>query len=828
MKKFNRLYGLTPIVRIGMVAMLLAVASPSFAAENTGASDVIEYTATYDYGTLSAAETTGSDGNRYTVLDMPGLSDGDVAGAPDIPVQYLSFLVPTYSKDFRVSLLSCDMEETRDLGSEIIPVQQDRPMNSTDYEFTMPDQSAYSDRSDIAVSVLGEQFFEGWQHIVNVTVRPIAYDYPEGRIRCYSNLKIRLEYTPCQGSEMVSQPVFPPEPEYSPILAQLVVNPPSEPSDGPNKATAMTQAVKDRYLIVTTNDLKSSFEELAVWKMQKGYSAEVVTIESILSNPKYAINPADSIWDEAAALRQWLKDKYETSGHYFLLLAGDSKMGDIPIRKYHLSGYSSTAQNEYGDNVIPSDIYFVDFSSQANNLKKYPNGIYSTDVRTPINQTLPVGRLMCWDKKQVANYIQKLKIYEAWPGKGDTEYLSKGFIFTQYDGIYFNSSNLADTLKNYISFNRIQDRTDSVKFEYRRPTGAEVINGMKNVGLMSWQGHGAPGSVACSGLRGLDADWRFIQPTKYTQITGFSHPDPNNSLDLLNNHYYPSVAYSLSCTIMPFDPAYGYSDEYDIGTAFTVAGKFGGVALLGDTREGSWINTSRLEELFGGLLINNRKIGVAEKLSHEVPHSGIGNRYRYNHNLLGDPEFEIWLGKPTVRRFRISNKNASYTISGSDLAGCIISSYDGRYRLRSDKVMSNSTSVTINVNGPVSTEPQDRLISIWKTGCLPVMQLFADNVTLRNVTKTYSMPIVDLSASGSTPCKFNLAEGGTLKLLSATDICSDGAIAINGGSLILNGENVKITGSNKFNGGSLYVTADTVTFEGELEITGCVLELNTK
>ena len=107
------------------------------------------------------------------------------------------------------------------------------------------------------------------------------------------------------------------------------------------------------------------------------------------------------------------------------------------------------------------------------------------------------------------------------------------------------------------------------------------------------------------------------------------------------------------------------------------------------------------------------------------------------------------------------------------------------------------------------------------------MQLCADNVTLSHVTKTYSMPIIDISSSGSNPCKFNLANKGTLKLLSATDIHSDGAITINGGTLILEGENVRITGMNKFSGGKLTVNADTVTFDGEIEIDSCIVDLNS-
>ena len=853
MKRYNRLYGLNPISGIRMSVLLFVAAFISFPAvafSEGSQSDVVEYTAIFDYGSLAVEENAESTGEVYSYLVMPDLDRETIAGAPDIPVRYLSFLVPSYSKDFRVSLISCDKGETIGLNHDLVPVQEDHDMNTINPPFTLPDMSLYGDRSDIEVRILGEQFFEGWQHLVNVAIRPIAYDYADRQIRCYNNLKIKLEYTPCEGNEMASPPVFPPEPQYSPLLADLVVNPPTVSSDGITKAPAVTQEVKERYLIVTDNYLKSGMEKFAIWKRQKGYTVDIATMESILSTPGYAVNPADSIWDEAAALRKWLKNKYETIGFQYLLLAGDSRNGNIPVRKYYNVSGEKT-ENQHGEKFIPSDVYFVDFSTQLNALKKHPNGVYSTEVSTALNPALPVGRLMCRDNEELSNYLRKLQIYEAWPGKGETGYLGKGLTFVQQDGITTTNgkrtrwcNNIFDPLSNYFDSKEMLDSIWCEDFANRRPTGAQVINELKKVGLMSWQGHGCPGSIATAGRRPTSAEdsivskrnkvysmWRFIQPVKTTELTGLSHSDPNNSLDLLGNDYQPGVAYSISCHIMPFDlPEDGKMVTYHFGTAYTVAGRYGGVALLGNTRQGWWGASSKLEKKFGELLINNRKAGVAEYLSKLRTNNSISHAALYAHNLIGDPEFEIWLGEPVKTDYLIQNKNNGYSVSGN-LQGCIISSYNGIRNIRSDKVvMSNGYSVVnIDINDVMMYDTsQDRLISVWKPGYLPVMRLCADNVTLSNVTKTYSMPVIDISSSGSIPCKFNLAYGGTLKLMSATDIHSDGAVDINGGSLILEGENVSITGSNKFTGGELTVKAETVSFDGEFEIDGCIVELNCR
>ena len=151
---------------------------------------------------------------------------------------------------------------------------------------------------------------------------------------------------------------------------------------------------------------------------------------------------------------------------------------------------------------------------------------------------------------------------------------------------------------------------------------------------------------------------------------------------------------------MPFDlPEDGKMVTYHFGTAYTVAGRYGGVALLGNTRQGWWGASSKLEKKFGELLINNRKAGVAEYLSKLRTNNSISHAALYAHNLIGDPEFEIWLGEPVKTDYLIQNKNNGYSVSGN-LQGCIISSYNGIRNIRSDKVvMSNGYSVVnIDIN----------------------------------------------------------------------------------------------------------------------------------
>ena len=821
MKRYNRLYGLPAIKVIVRLAVCLAgMVCASLAAMASGS---IEHTVRYNYADLTVRDVETEDGAVYSEINMPKMGNTGDMGAPALPVHHICFLVPSYSTDFRVTLLSGGEEKSITLPNELIPVQDIEYMNSIGTHFTSPDWEKYTTSSDeVEVRVEGDNFFEGWQHFVTVSIRPVTYNSAARQIVCYNDIQVRLDYRECTAAEMSSPPVFPPEPRYSPLLTEFVVNPPMSDISGANRASSSYQSVKDRYIIVTTEDLKADFEKLAVWKRQKGYTAEVVTMESILSTPGYAVNPADSIWDEAAALRKWLKWRYQKDGHYFLLLAGDSRAGYMPVRKYNYNNY--TGSNVYHDYYIPSDIYFVDFSREVDNLQKLSNGLYTKSTSASINPSLPVGRLMCRDSREVYNYFRKLILYESWPGKGDAQYLARGFGFTQEDGITFQSKNISMPLSSYISFEWMKDTVRINDFNLRTPTGSQVINAMKNVGLMSWQGHGQPGSIGCAGKQGEPywKTWRYIQPTVGPIDTGLSHIDPDNSLDLLGNDYSPAVAYSLSCTIMPFDFPTERGVEYNMGTSFTVAGRYGGVALLGNTRNGNFVYSGYIESFWGEYLKSNRKIGIAELLSRIKPSSYISsNAWRHTNNLLGDPEFEVWLGVPTTQRFIFSNSSSSYMVKGNYLKGCIISAYDGISNVRCDSITSYVNYVNLSV--PQSQFP-DRLISIWKTGMLPVMKLWADNVKLVNVTKTYSLPYIDIQQSGSDVCTYDVSTGATLKLLSATDINADSAFTLSGGTLYLEGENVQLTGTNTFKGGTLKCSANQLELNGEFVIENCTLQ----
>ena len=147
--------------------------------------------------------------------------------------------------------------------------------------------------------------------------------------------------------------------------------------------------------------------------------------------------------------------------------------------------------------------------------------------------------------------------------------------------------------------------------------------------------------------------------------------------------------YSISCTTMPYDIFYKENENYtydlpmNFGASFTLGKDYGGVAFLGNTRDG-YCNynygdglSTILEGMFLSQLNNSSyKIGIAESnskwiFSHENSLTSI--HVRLTHNLLGDPEVEMWTDIPSsISNYNIVRNNNGIQVSGSLPDSCIM------------------------------------------------------------------------------------------------------------------------------------------------------------
>lgn len=740
----------------------------------TPAVNTIIYNANYEFSNLTlGTDTLG--GVTYTTVNYDGMFNGGEPGMPSLPVDYIKFSVPYNATNFTVTA-TLQNSMFSNLSSYLVyPCQPARMMNdTTPIVITPPDNSVYNSSSYYPSQnawVVDEGFLAGENHIVTVAVMPLSYKHrvmgnvTTNQLRKTGTVRLVLSYelsdTPAMypiiredttlrqegyalTRSMVANPdnvLFnaPTDINMNPLDPNSLnpgdglnggVNPPNppNPNDTTNYNGGELENMSYPYLIVTTPELKHSLRRLAALKRQKGYGVKIVTMDEVKSHP-YA-NPGDSCkqsdgsyhvayTDDAGKLRQYLKYAYSI-GTKYVLFAGDS----VPYRK--ITYY-------YGNEPIhvPTDLYFSDLHTYwSNNWYLYP---------IDKDPELFVGRILAKNGSQIMNYTDKLFRYELNPGKGNSNYLRRIFYSEAID---FEKSHEWDIVNE--SYKKVF--SDSIRFleviNSKHPSGTDIVNELNttNFGYISLLNHGAPYGIITYGYRVNGYPPDSIDPGRLYYLwsvdsihavgkgkTDNSDPHTMNGLNNLINKWYPNICYSVGCTTMPFDKAPDYEDiDTSFGEHFIIGKDYGGPAFLGNTRKGFLGAFSTvLEQKFAEKLHNGyTKIGQAEALS-KLEY----NKSRYEvliHNLLGEPEFDIWTDIPQqYNNINITRTDSSLTVTGINMDSTIVSYCDNAGGIRKKITSLNDTTVTLTNVSPNGS------VMLYRHNSIPyIVPMLLQNVTL--------------------------------------------------------------------------------------------------
>ncbi len=702
---------------------------------------------TVNYG--SSGMTVGTDtlgGVTYTTVNYGDLFNGGEPGTPSLPIDYLKFSVPYNATNFSVTAtLSNNM--TQYIDHLVYPCQPPRMMSdTTPVVVTLPDSATYGFNSFYPSQpawVVDEGFLAGENHIVTVAVMPIAFKHKTGvlsssdQLRRSGTVRLTLRYDLSDSLAMYpivrndtalrnegyrlteSMVVNPTNVEaYAPDIAMdtmIVINPNSGdglnvvPSSGSgldpmDPKTGGHQMGGFPYLIVTTPELEHSLRRIAALKKQKGYNVKIVTMNDVMNdttvNQGDIIQRADGSYhiaynDSAGALRQYLKSCYYKYDTQYVLFAGK----DIPFR-----------YKQFYETNAPSDLYFSDL-----------NADWSADTvdRAP---ELYVGRIMPRNDQHVANYTDKLLRYELNPGDGDRTYLKRALYTEGHDLTKANEVRDLKQFADSIFPNSCVMREDT-SANRRFPSGVDIVNEINDTkyGYLSFHSHAYPlGFITYGFRRDLtcpNEPYYFLWAIDSVRITNGVNTTGDfqygNGLNNITNRLFPCVSYSVGCITMPYDTLSFYgSNNLNIGESFTLGKDYGGPAFLGNTRDGVIGYSSSLESTFIQQIKNSHhyNIGKAEALSKSNfcgDHSFTENNttiidksyLNCVHNLLGDPEFEIWTDTPQeFTNIQVTRSDDRITVSGINTASTIVACYsnDGKWRKTSPLARVSFTGISPN------------------------------------------------------------------------------------------------------------------------------------
>lgn len=807
-----------------IICLLTAAAASALGGE-------IRHTLSLDPSQIVADTVSAPDGTQYLRLWAPDCDYAGEPGEPMIPCKRINFLVPTYSNNFSVRIDNVTTSESRTLGLPLYPVQEPQTVNDYDPEkFTPLSESLTTSNNKFEAMLVDEYFANGDNHIISVALNMLGVDYSKSSMNLYSSIDLTLTYSDCNLDDIAFRPVSVPTTYLDIDLQSMVVNPPDQGFSG-NRKTTSQDSPQEAYYILVPDNLKKSVSNIVKWKQQKGLSVIVKTFDEIVEDPEYAIGSRYDIFDPESSVRSWLQSEYVKNGNFNLLIIGNDESG-APIRKFRVNDRYAEEKSYYnydGENYIPSDAYFSDMVSHFT-FNKEPNGYYTTLVDdAPYSPTLSVGRLLADKPEHIDNYSDKLIIYELDPGLGDPSYLNRGVVSKQYQ--FRNSISIFDALADFPEVVELIDSMNVKDYETSQPIGKEVIDEMGLSGLFSLKGHGSPVSIAVSGKSGSDWDdylhYRYIQAIDSYTLDDLrvSYTEAGNGLDNLNNRGKPSIFYTFSCDVTPFDNidfvgGGKRSVNYNMGSAFTVAGDFGGPAFIGNTRLGWSPTSSTLEYSFGKQITKGASIGSALNLSGlELPvneyNKSIPQWARFTRNIIGDPELKIWLKAPEKMDVDVEFVETELVLRGQEVYGSKVVIADGRGNSKVFTFEDNRELVSIPFSDFNFVNGNHFIVSVFKDGKLPFVKMIGSNSSVMNSDETFFLSEANLECVNENEYMFNVSASGMLNLNCTQELSSNRGFKIDemGSVLIKASKKIKLEGDQVSSQGNLTANAPEVVLD---------------
>lgn len=589
-----------------VLLLLLALSVPLCA-------EVKDTVLTFDRSLLQMETVmAGDEASRKYIRMSYGRSTDEVgyvetAGHPCLPLCHCIISIPHDAKDVSVT---CKMVAGSSIAleHEIYPVQHPIP-TGIGYEspaFCQPAPEAYVDKFPRSpVSITDISCFGEGDRLVGVNVCPLVYYPQESRCELARSVTLHVAYS---------------------------IDKKARTANVRGKDMCPTSLPFYEYCVITSRKLSRAFTRLIGWERQKGLNAGVVCVEDILSDPVIKGDTVSHIYDDAGKVRQYLQYAYKYGGAKYVLFGGNDQV--LPIRY----GFSEAIRkSEYSTYLrqVPSDFYFSELDS------RWEIGVMKNTPLTDYGSELEVGRLLCTTREEIENYTDKLLRYEINPGKGDYSYLNK-LLFTEANEMQ-EKREAEESLSaiEYMFPNRkiLSCGTSSAPTSV---TGTDIVRAMReHYGYVSWFNHGTPTAII---VNNSDVQEKHgLVSVCGEDIDAVQ--ESGNGLDSLENKHYPMIAYSLACTIAPFDITDSkYDSCWNLGQSFTLGKDYGGPVLIGNSRVGFIESTHKMQMEFHRYMMECTLAGALNWAKWS--NTALKVHHALAVNLLGSPNVKMWTNLP--------------------------------------------------------------------------------------------------------------------------------------------------------------------------------------
>lgn len=402
---------------------------------------------------------------------------------------------------------------------------------------------------------------------------------------------------------------------------------------GPLLSASSGYSLSPDYIIITSTELKDSFEPFAIWKRSLGFNVEIKTIE--------AIQAEQNEIDLEEKIREYLKTCY-ADGLEWVLIGGDETV--VPIRKLYSANTDEPVPVEY---THPSDLYYGDLTGDWD---VDGDGVWGEPYHDnpDLQPEIFVGRLPASSPDNITNWIWKTINYENGGVLGAEGYADRVLITSADHMRDWNNGQGQDSLiAGYLPERIDPDLTSMAEI----PTGddpdplqpsAHSFIGRYSEGwnLTVILAHGS-----CNGFVTMSSGYGGWPKTFVWagEGSGSSH----GYLDNLTNYGAAGIVYSIGCSQGAID-----GDQPPFNCPGSCVAEYmlrlenrGAAAFIGYSRYG-WVASSyRLAEKFVDYIYSSdNRLGPANTYS-KLCHS-VNRDLNYGLNLFGDPSLGVWRDAP--------------------------------------------------------------------------------------------------------------------------------------------------------------------------------------
>jgi len=565
---------------------------------------------------------------NYDSVKMQDLIRYGAPGEPVLPFKIAKILIPQGTEMQSIHITPGKrktLEGKFNLEYGKTPI----PISSNLHVADQPNQAIYGSSTPFPgtlFSHVSEQHLRGYT-IVLLRLHPVQYVPKTGELFYYETMTVTVNV---KKTGKISA-LFRNLPQDKRLVQDIVDNP--EVLETYTEAapflrpTSVNSSESYNYVIITNNDLNSSFQPLIERKILKGLNATIVLVENILNDPDYFCDGlfgdgcgSPKFNDTAARIRNFIKDAYENWGTEYVLLGGDVEI--IPTRGvYGFVDVPDPPSPYTVDRSMPCDMYYgtLDGSWNNDNDTIFGEGVYDETSNSPENGTageeadffaeVYIGRAPVNTPEEAENFVNKTLWYEQ---VSDDNYFKKALMIAETLDEETEAANSVDLTTEKIpqyTITRLYDRDGT----FSKKAVVEEIH--KGTHILFHDGHSNP-----------------------TTLMGLTREE----VDTFNNTEY-FFGYSLGCSAAKFE----IDDSIIEHFVFNPNGSF---AFIGNSRYGWYIPGSlygagdRFARAFFDVLNNTaRNLGKALQLSKE-DFAGSTSAMRWTYfvlNLLGDPETEI-------------------------------------------------------------------------------------------------------------------------------------------------------------------------------------------